>query len=151
MSTDAPTDLAAPADLAALRSALVPTGRPLIVNHWATWCPPCVDELPLLVEAAHLLDGRADLLGISWDLFERHGEDPADAAREVAAFAGHSGLPYRSLVFTGEPHELFDGLGLEFQMIPQTFVFDASGDSIRHIAGVIDRATLDEIVSLVGA
>lgn len=149
MSDEPSATLAVPADLGALRRALTPTGRPLIVNHWATWCPPCVDELPLLVEAARRVEGRADLIGISWDLFERHGESPEDAAREVAAFAGSSGLAYRSLVFTGSPDELFDGLSLEFRMIPQTFVLDASGETLRHVAGEIDRATLDEIVALV--
>ena len=45
-----------------LRSAA--PGRPTLVNVWATWCPPCVEEVPDLVAFADAADGRVGLVGV---------------------------------------------------------------------------------------
>lgn len=37
---------------------------PTLVNLWATWCAPCRDEIPLLVEFAELAEGKVDVLGV---------------------------------------------------------------------------------------
>ena len=42
-------------------------GQPLLVNFWATWCPPCVRELPLLSRWAQTQQGRIQVLGIAVD------------------------------------------------------------------------------------
>ncbi len=136
-----------PGDLDAVKRASTPRGRLLIVNHWATWCPPCVDELPLLAELAKRLDGRADLVGISWDRFENPGP-PEEAAREVATFAGDHGIPYDTILFTGTPDELFDGVGLGWRFIPQTFVLAADGTCVRHIQGELTAADVEALVQL---
>ena len=59
-----------PVELGELQ-ALLGEGRGLrVVNHWATWCDPCVEELPLLADLHARLGERAAFLGVSWDLFE---------------------------------------------------------------------------------
>ena len=39
-------------------------GAPLIVNVWASWCPPCIAEMPILASAASDLRGRVQFLGV---------------------------------------------------------------------------------------
>lgn len=56
------------ADLAGRR------GRPLLLNLWATWCAPCVVELPSLEVLAKTYDGRMDVMAVSIDI----GKKPAD-------------------------------------------------------------------------
>lgn len=139
-----------PADLDTIRRLSAPSGKPRIVNHWATWCPPCVDELPRLVELAERLGVVVDFVGVSWDRFENPG--PAEqVAREVADFAGEHGIPYESAVFTGTPDELFEGLALTFRFIPQTFVLAADGSLLRHIQGEITLREIQEVLAVVGA
>lgn len=53
-------------------------GRPLVVNFWASWCAPCVEEMPDLQQAADELEGRVTVLGIN-------AQDSAEKAREFAA------------------------------------------------------------------
>lgn len=39
-------------------------GRPMLVNVWGTWCPPCVREVPLLVDLAEQAAGQLDVVGV---------------------------------------------------------------------------------------
>jgi len=40
-------------------------GKPLVVNVWASWCPPCIEELPLLNKVSRELKGEVDFIGIN--------------------------------------------------------------------------------------
>src|SRR5436189_316458 len=54
-------------DEMALKKLLVPNGRPLLVNFWATWCDPCREEFPDLVKIDQEYKGRIDFITISLD------------------------------------------------------------------------------------
>lgn len=142
-----PTDGCVPVDLAGLKAALIPSGRPLIVNHWATWCDPCVDELPRLVRASAGIGGSADFIGVSWDLFDHPGV-PAKVAAKVASFAASSGVGFASVLFTGAPAELFEACGLAVELVPQTLVLAPDGAVTWHKNGML---TDDDVFPLIAA
>lgn len=58
-------------------ATLAPDGRPLVVNLWATWCPPCVREMPMLAEAAEDTPGARFV-------FANQGESEAAVERFLA-------------------------------------------------------------------
>ena len=135
-----------PGELAAM---LRPSGRALVINHWATWCEPCVDELPRLVRAAAGIGDRAEVIGLSWDRFDRQGaSDPAADAAAVAAFADGYGVGYPSLLFTGAPEELYAICGIDWQYVPQTIVLGPDGAVRWHKKGIIED---DDVFALIRA
>lgn len=147
LSPPRPTSGCRAVDIEGLRLALVPTGKPLVINHWATWCDPCVDELPRLVRAAAGVADIGEFLGLSWDLFDHPGE-PHAVAKKVAAFADSVGVGYPSVLFVGEPGELFAALGLNSELIPQTIVLAPDGSVAWRKNGVIEH---DDVFPLIRA
>lgn len=143
-----PAEGCVPVGVEGLTAALAPTGRPLVVNHWATWCDPCVEELPRLVRIAAGLGDTADLLGVSWDLFDHPG-DPRKVAKKVAEFADGMGIGYPSVLFTGAPPELFAACGLDFELIPQTLVIGRDGTVLHHHKGVLTDDDVFPLLDLV--
>lgn len=105
-------------------------GRPVVLNFWATWCPPCRDEMPLLDAAQDRY--REQGLVIVGILFE----DSADDARR---FLSTYAIGYPTLLDPGGRTAIDYGVfGL-----PETYFVDRGGTvRYRHI-GAIDAATLD--------
>jgi thiol-disulfide isomerase/thioredoxin len=125
------------ADADALKALLRPGSKALVLNHWATWCEPCVDELPRLVRSAAGLADKAEFLGISWDLFQ-NSNPPEKVAQEVARFADNSGVGYGSVLFTGTPEELYALCGLDWHFVPQTLVIAPDGRVLYHKKGLLE-------------
>jgi thiol-disulfide isomerase/thioredoxin len=66
-------------DEVAFKKLIVPNGKPLLVNFWATWCDPCREEFPELVTLDKDYKGKIDFITVSLD-------DPADIATAVPKF-----------------------------------------------------------------
>ena len=66
-------------DEVAFRKLLAPAGKPLLINFWATWCDPCRDEFPELVELDKEYKGKISFITVSLD-------DPGDIATTVPKF-----------------------------------------------------------------
>lgn len=93
-------------------------GRVVVLNVWATWCPPCVAETPGFAGLAREFAGDAVFLGLSQD---------ADTA-DVRAFARRFDVPYDLLV--GAP---LAGTLPAADVLPTTYVIDRDGRvRMRH-------------------
>lgn len=101
----------------------------LIVNLWATWCPPCRREMPLLAEAA-----QRDEVTV---VIANQGEDLLPITRYLDA----QGLDFRYAL--RDPHQqlmvAFDAPGL-----PTTVLFDGNGHALSQHVGELTRAQLDQ-------
>jgi cytochrome c biogenesis protein CcmG/thiol:disulfide interchange protein DsbE len=112
-------------------------GRLLVLNFWATWCPPCIEELPSLVEfQKRLAASGVVVLGVSVDKDEQ-------AYRDFLRKAGVSFLTAR------DPTASISSEYGTFKY-PETYVIDANGRVLqKHIGAMLwtDEKLIREIQS----
>lgn len=111
--------------------------RALVCNFWATWCAPCREEIPLLIEArAKYAAKSVEVLGIA-----------IDNADKVRQYASSMGIPYPVLVAGADGLELMRQLGNGSGGLPYTVVVDRRGRLASHKLGAFKGPELEEILS----
>jgi thiol-disulfide isomerase/thioredoxin len=126
----------------AIREAIAATQGPLLVNHWATWCEGCVDELPMLAKLHTRFGEKVRFIGVSWESFQF--ERP-DTVEHVIAFAEAHGAVWDSLLVQDRPEELFEVLEMVCQTIPQILLLDAEGEVVYRCEQVLDEAEFERL------
>ncbi|HKD86624.1 MAG TPA: TlpA disulfide reductase family protein [Terriglobales bacterium] len=106
-------------------------GKPVVLNFWATWCPPCVEEMPSLVQLQKQLGDKVTILAVS--------EDADDGAYKQ--FIHDHGVDLLS-VREGS-HKTSDVYGT-FRY-PETYVIDRNGKILRKFIGATDWTSPDII------
>jgi thiol-disulfide isomerase/thioredoxin len=106
-------------------------GKPLVLNLWATWCPPCRREMPLLVRTA---SERKDVT------FVFASQDRGDAAGLVRSFLDDSGLVMEWVLL--DPQNLLQR-ELATTGLPTTYFFDAGGRLVAKHVGEISPRILE--------
>lgn len=110
-------------------------GRVLLVNFWATWCAPCVREMPLLQEVFEAHDGELHIVGIALD-------DPG----AVRDFAEELGITYPVLVGTGDVMRTNRNWGNTAGALPYTVLVDREGMIRWQHFGEMTEAELEDAV-----
>lgn len=118
-----PTSYGEPLSLSDLR------GQPVVLNFWATWCPPCRAEMPDLQAASRQFNGRVAFLGI----------DQGESAAEVARFRDEYGITYPLLVDADS--RVNDEYGI--RALPTTIFVNADGVVSEVYSGILNQAILE--------
>lgn len=126
--------------------ASVFNGTPIFLNIWATWCPPCVGEMPHLEELAKEYAGRIHIIGLhSEGMTVREGEGivPDAEKNELALkLQQDMGLTYPLL---NPDRNLFalmyaPDYGLQVEVLPTTWLIDGEGYIRDILTGARDKA-----------
>lgn len=95
-------------------------GRPLLVNFWASWCTPCLQEHPVLMRIARR--DRVEIVGIAYK----------DTPEDSRAWLARHGDPFRAIALDAKGRA-----GLDFGVygVPETFVIGADGSILYKQIG----------------
>lgn len=109
-------------------------GRRLVLNFWASWCAPCVEEMPALDRAPRKFGERAPIvIGIAMD-------DPA----HVRAFLAAHPVSYPILIGQMTTPDTSSQLGDVDQVLPYSVLISADGRILATHAGPLDGSRLDQ-------
>ena len=110
-------------------------GKVVLVNFWATWCPPCREEIPDFIAVRDALNAEGfEILGIAMD---------DGGAKVVAPFAKEYGITYPLAVGNKDVTKRYGGI----RGIPTSFLIDREGRIVQKWVGMINRQTLETAVT----
>lgn len=114
-------------------------GTPVLLNLWATWCAPCVKEMPMLDDLGADYDEMVHVITVSQDM---------GGPEKVAEFFKQNKLAYLEPWMDPENNL---GFALGGGSLPTTVLYDASGREVWRVRGDFDwsgeaaRAAIDEV------
>ena len=102
---------------------------PMLINFWATWCPPCIKEIPMLIDLQdRYRDTGLTIVGVA-----------VDETEPVRAFVEDMPLNYPILVGEQDGMQLATALGVDMLALPVSIFVDRHGNVLRQHLGEIDR------------
>lgn len=114
-------------------------GKVLVVNFWATWCPPCREEMPDFMELQAKYGAQGlQFVGIA-----------LDGKQEVIAFVKEMGVDYPILLGAGKSKEVATSYGDSFGDLPYTVFISRDGlIAATHRGQISRKQTENEILPL---
>jgi cytochrome c biogenesis protein CcmG/thiol:disulfide interchange protein DsbE len=101
-------------------------GKVVIVDFWATWCPPCRRGIPDLIDLQTQFGDKLAVIGISVD---------TDTKDRVASFAQNFNINYTVLFATPEVVQAYGSI----QSIPTSFIIDKNGKIVNQHVGLTPK------------
>lgn len=114
-------------------------GRPMVVNFWATWCAPCVKEMPEL-ERLQQTHPQVNFIGIA-----------LDSADNLRAFVQKVPVSYPLLMMGSGATDILRTLGNPTGGLPFTLVFNAEGRIEKSFLGQVNTLHLKAVLARLGA
>ena len=109
-------------------------GKWVLVNYWATWCPPCLEEIPDLIALHENKKNNLVVIGVAMDYRN---------AKQVTDFA--EGLLVTYPIVLGTP-EIIRQIG-PVQGLPTTYLFNPEGKMVAQQVGLITRASVESYIA----
>ncbi|MBL8520199.1 MAG: redoxin family protein [Betaproteobacteria bacterium] len=113
-------------------------GKPVLVNFWATWCAPCIEEIPRLNALHSKSSNSVQVIGIA-----------ADSRPNVERFIARLPIAYPVLVDEARAIAFSRRLGNRPGLLPYSVVLDPSGEVVASFLGVLDDGKIRQIESII--
>jgi len=115
-------------------------GQVVLLNFWATWCPPCLEEIPGFIEIQQQLDNRGfQIIGVA-----------VDNEENVREFANEMAMNYPILAGEMEAIELSQKYGNSIGGLPFSAIIDKNGKVTHTITGELSKDRLISILKQLG-
>ncbi|MFK5914684.1 MAG: TlpA disulfide reductase family protein [Woeseiaceae bacterium] len=111
-------------------------GQVLMVNFWATWCPPCRKEIPAFVEVQEKYKDKGfTIVGVA-----------LDAKQAVVDFTNTYGVNYPILMAENEGIALSQAYGNRLGVLPFTVIIDRKGKIIHRVRSELDYKQVEAMI-----
>ena len=108
-------------------------GKWVLVNYWATWCPPCLEEIPDLIALHENKKNNLIVIGVAMDYRN---------AKQVTDFA--DGLLVEYPIVLGTP-QIVNQIG-PVQGLPTTYLYNPEGKMVAQQVGLITREVVESYI-----
>lgn len=106
-------------------------GKAVVLNFWATWCPPCKAEIPWFEDLADKYRGQGlEVIGVALD---------DSSEKDIASFAQDMKMNYPVVFGKEETSDLYGGV----EMLPTTFYIDRNGKITDQVLGLASREEIE--------
>jgi peroxiredoxin len=97
-------------------------GKKVLLNYWATWCRPCIEEMPSLLRSRALLEKENFVILLASD----------QSVETIKKFKQARGFDFNYLKFNGSLAEQ------QINALPVTFIYNEAGEQVEKILGGVD-------------
>jgi cytochrome c biogenesis protein CcmG/thiol:disulfide interchange protein DsbE len=109
-------------------------GKVVLLNFWATWCPPCKEEMPWFVDLQQRYGAQGlQVIGVAMDDSDQ---------KKIESFAKQLGVNYPVLLGKESTAHAYG----DVQFLPDTFYIGRDGKIVSHVQGLINRKEIEEQV-----
>ena len=112
-------------------------GKYLVVNFWATWCTPCLKEIPAFVEFYNKNSNHVEILGLDYE--------PVNLP-VINEFVERFSINYPIILYTDTNDSEYSKFG-EIVGMPTTLIYSPGGELIRTFMGEVTIEDLDKYIS----
>lgn len=107
-------------------------GKVVIIDFWATWCPPCRRGIPDLIDLKNEFKDKIAVIGISLDM--------ENTKAGVPDFVDKMGINYPVVYFNDKVINDYGGISA----IPTTFIIDKNGNIVKKIVGLYPKSEIEK-------
>ncbi len=115
--------------------------KPLFLNFWATWCSPCIEEMPAIVELHKKYGKQIDFFAVSCDSF-------TDSVKQVPDMAKKLNMTFNIRILqTNDQNSAISAIDAEWKgAMPATFIYDIQGKKVKSFMGSQTQETFDAAI-----
>jgi thiol-disulfide isomerase/thioredoxin len=109
-------------------------GKWVLVNFWATWCPPCLDEIPDLIALHEQKNSKVAVIGVAMDY---------QNSKQVIEFADSMFISYPIVLGN---QKMAAQIG-PVEGLPTTYLYNPQGKMVAQNVGAVTRAAIENFIA----